>query len=73
MELKRNIAWVRRERPIIHADGVFGAGITMNPCAYVENETIYLFYAADNESRQWTAKPPLARMGNFKLVSLSIP
>ena len=52
MELKRNIAWVRRERPIIHADGVFGAGITMNPCAYVENETIYLFYAADNESRR---------------------
>lgn len=48
IELKRNIAWVRKETPVITADGTFGASITMNPCAIVENDTIYLFYSADS-------------------------
>ncbi|MDO4810212.1 MAG: hypothetical protein Q4A04_09710 [Eubacteriales bacterium] len=47
-ELKRNIAWVRKEMPVIKADGVFGASITMNPCAIIEKDTIFLFYAADS-------------------------
>ena len=52
MELKRNIAWVRNPRPIIHADGVFGYDITMNPCAIVEGDTVYLFYAANDENKR---------------------
>ena len=49
-ELKKNVAWVRRETPVLHADGVFAQTITMNPCAYVEHDTIYLFYAGDDET-----------------------
>ena len=47
-ELRRNTAWVRKETPVITADGIFGASITMNPCAIVEKDTIFLFYAADS-------------------------
>ena len=50
MELKRNVAWVRKPKPIISADGVFGESLTMNPCAIVEGDTIYLFYAADDKN-----------------------
>jgi len=49
-ELKRNVSWLRGQRPIIHADGVFGHTITMNPWAIVEGDTIYLFYAGDDAS-----------------------
>jgi len=68
MELKRNIAWVRRPRPILHADGVFGQTITMNPFAIVERDTIYLFYAADDASlrRQIrVATAPVSEPENF--------
>ena len=47
MELKRNVAWCRSKRPVIFADGVFASSITMNPWAYTEGDTIYLFYAGD--------------------------
>jgi len=49
-ELKKNVAWVRREEPVIHADGVFAETITMNPCVFVENDTLYLFYAGDDST-----------------------
>lgn len=52
MELKKNIAWVRNEKPIIHADGVFAQTITMNPYAVTEGDTIYLFYAGDDENQR---------------------
>lgn len=68
MELKRNIAWVRRERPVFAPDGVFGQSVTMNPCALVEGDTIYLFYAADDESgrrRIRLATAPVAEPENF--------
>ena len=47
-ELKKNVSWIRSQRPIIYADGVFGHTITMNPWAIVEKDTIYLFYAGDD-------------------------
>lgn len=47
-ELRRNIAWIRREQPVIQAGGEFGYKITMNPFAIVEGDTIFLFYAADS-------------------------
>lgn len=75
MELKRNIAWVRRERPILHADGVFGTTITMNPCAIVEKNTIYLFYAADDENRRRQirlATAPVNDPENFTFHSVVI-
>lgn len=50
MELKRNVSWVREQRPIIYADGVFAQTITMNPWALVEGDTVYLFYAGDDAS-----------------------
>ena len=56
MELKRNIAWVRRTKPVLRADGVFGQTITMNPCPIVEGDTIYLFYAADDASGRRTIR-----------------
>lgn len=52
MELKRNVAWIRRERPIIWPDGTFGHTITMNPWAIVEGDTIFLFYAGDDANGQ---------------------
>ena len=68
MELKRNVAWVRSQRPIIHADGVFAQTITMNPWAIVEGETVYLFYAGDDETgrRQIRlATAPVSEPTNF--------
>jgi hypothetical protein len=50
MELKRNVAWVRRSKPLFWADGTFGKSTTMNPCPIVKDDTIYLFYAADDNS-----------------------
>ncbi|MBQ1943121.1 MAG: hypothetical protein II368_05720, partial [Clostridia bacterium] len=50
MELKRNVAWVRRSKPLFWADGTFGKSVTMNPCPIVKDDTIYLFYAADDNS-----------------------
>lgn len=49
-ELKRNVAWVRSQQPVIRADGVFAETITMNPKAVIENDTIYLFYVGDDKS-----------------------
>ncbi|MBQ4564650.1 MAG: hypothetical protein IJA58_09215 [Lachnospiraceae bacterium] len=49
-ELKRNVAWVRAQRPVIKADGVFAQTITMNPCVITENDTYYMFYAGDDAS-----------------------
>lgn len=49
-ELKRNVAWVRDKNPILYADGIFAQTITMNPWAIVEGDTIFLFYAGDDES-----------------------
>ena len=47
MEFKRNVAWCRNKRPVIFADGTFANSVTMNPWAYVEGDTVYLFYAGD--------------------------
>ncbi len=54
MDLKRNVAWVRRDQPIIRADGVFGRTATMNPCAVVRGDTIFLFFASDIEEGRRT-------------------
>ncbi|MBQ3848240.1 MAG: hypothetical protein II748_05245 [Clostridia bacterium] len=68
MELSKNVAWVRRVRPVIKPDGVFAQTITMNPCPYVENGTIYLFYAGDNpggKRQVRLATAPLSDPENF--------
>lgn len=74
-ELKRNIAWVRGERPVIQADGVFARTITMNPWAIVEGDTIYLFYAGDNETgrRQIRlATAPVSDPTNFTFCGVAV-
>lgn len=52
MDLRKNAAWVRKGTPVIRPDGVFADEITMNPCAYVEDGTIYLFYAGADAKRK---------------------
>lgn len=56
MELKRNIAWVRRSQPVVRPDGVFGHSVTMNPCPIVDGDTVYLFYAADDATGRRTVR-----------------
>ncbi|MBQ4564651.1 MAG: hypothetical protein IJA58_09220 [Lachnospiraceae bacterium] len=49
-ELRRNLAWVRNQQPVIKGDGVFAETITMNPCIITKNDTHYMFYAGDDAS-----------------------
>ena len=75
MELKRNVSWIRSQRPIIAADGVFAETITMNPCAIVEGDTIYLFFAGDNkEGRRQIrlATAPVSDPTNFTYYGVVI-
>ena len=75
MELKKNVSWVRQERPIIYADGVFAQTISMNPWAITEGDTIYLFYAGDDASgrRQIRlATAPVSDPTNFSFQGIVI-
>ena len=74
-ELKRNVSWLRCQRPIIHADGVFAHTITMNPWAIVEGDTVYLFYAGDDATgrRQIRlATAPVSDPANFTFRGIAI-
>lgn len=51
-ELKKNVSWVRRQRPIICADGIYGHTITMNPWPIIEGDTLFLFYVGDDANGQ---------------------
>ena len=45
--LKYNTAWRRTGAPVISGDGTYACNVTMNPCAVLVDNDVYLFYAGD--------------------------
>lgn len=64
--LKGNTAWKRPFEPVIVSGGEYGKSITMNPCAVMKDNDIYLFYAADNENDRREIHLVIFENGDFE-------